>query len=124
MQFEPPEPRSKSNRMNDIAYDIVCEVACKNVRYATAAAALGSGGAADQGDHRAGGQAREGPPVDGEELIAVEDLVGVEGERGERGEHVVHEHVTPGSTSVTNMRPSAATPTVIPQRRQRQWWAS
>ncbi len=27
---------------------------------------------------------REGPPVDGEELIAVEDLVGVEGERGAR----------------------------------------
>ena len=52
---------------------------------AAGAAALGSGGAADQGDHRAGGQAREGPPVDGEELIAVKDLVGVEGERGERG---------------------------------------
>jgi hypothetical protein len=59
------------------------------------AAALGSGGAADQGDHRAGGQACEGPPVDGEELISVEDLVGVEGERGQcttrcRMLHVLH----------------------------------
>ena len=37
MQFEPPEPRSKSNRMN-IAYDIVCPwnvVANRNIRYHT-----------------------------------------------------------------------------------------
>jgi hypothetical protein len=37
MQFEPPEPRSKSNRMN-IAYDVVCDIVCDvvgmNIRYA------------------------------------------------------------------------------------------
>jgi hypothetical protein len=41
MQFEPPEPRSKSSRMNiayDVVYnvvcDVVCDVVCKKVRYA------------------------------------------------------------------------------------------
>ncbi len=41
MQFEPPEPRSKSNGMNisydvvyNIACEVVCNVVCKNVQYA------------------------------------------------------------------------------------------
>jgi hypothetical protein len=37
MQFEPPEPRSKSNRMNfayNVVCDVVCDVVCMNIRYA------------------------------------------------------------------------------------------